>query len=354
MALGVSITVNGASDKELAAAATLVEVYECMGRCTTYRVQFGVGIAEGDLPMLADSRIDPGVELGVFTMARGEPQCLVKGPVYSQAIHLKHGGAGSSVEVIGGDLSLLMDREWKSAVWAEATDSGVVSTILGAYPDLVQDVEATRAVHAEAKHTLLQRETDLALVRRLAHRNGAHFWIDFDETGLGTAHFRRPKLDGDPEGELIINIAKAALDTVDITWDVHRPFQTTAAQIDLQSVEKIDGSVAQSPLIPLGGKGIAAIAAAPHTTFLAPAADDAGELMALNEGALIEDGFFLRASCSTTAAAVGKVLRSHRLVNLRGCGTRHSGNYFCSAVQHSINSNAHKMNLTLLRNGWGG
>jgi hypothetical protein len=350
MGLGITISVNGAADAGLAEAST-VEIHEKMGEATTFCIRYPVNILEGDLPVLVDARLSPGSELSILAEAGGELLCLVKGPVSGQRIHLCHGGAGSYVEVLGADTSITMDRENKAAVWADLTDSDAVSTIISQY-GLQPDVETTSAGHFEAKHTLVQRETDLCFIRRLARRNGCLFWISSDENGQETAHFKRPPLGDQPAQELVINLDAPSLDTLDISWDIENPTSAAANQLDLNSKSTIDGGVGASPLAPLGSTALSDLTSETRSLHLAVPADDAGDLQARSEGALIEAGFFLRASGRLTLDALGSVLRAHTVVQLRGAGSRHSGRYFCAEVRHLIDPTSHCMEFGLLRNGW--
>lgn len=352
MAAGFSILFSNAPDPELGAPAS-VEVFESVGNPTTYRISYAVDIVEGDLPLLQDARLAPGTPVAIFAQTAAGLPCLVKGPITAQQIHLAHGGAGSTLDVLGVDSSIAMDREDKSALW-EGTDSNAVTQILGTY-GLTPEVDTTAAAHAEAKHVLIQRETDLAFVRRLARRNGCLFWVTCDDTGLvETGHFQRPPLDAEPAAELVINLADppANLDALDIVWDIERPTSATASQVDLAADSDIAGDVAQSPLAPLGAQGLAAIAAGTRTLHLHAPVDDAGDLQARGEGALNEAAFFLRARGQTTAQALGAVLRSHTVVNLRGAGRRHSGRWFCASVRHTLDEVEHRMEFELVRNGW--
>ncbi|HEX2854243.1 MAG TPA: hypothetical protein VHO24_13490 [Opitutaceae bacterium] len=352
MGAGYSILIDNAPDPELGHPASL-EVHECIGSPATFRLTYGADIKDGDLPLLADARLSPGTVISVFAQTAAGLPCLIKGPITSQKITLVHGGAGSVLEVTGADTSITMDRENKAALWT-GTDSSAVSQILGTY-QLTPDVETTSATHEETKHILVQRETDLAFVRRLARRNGCLFWVACDDTGLiETASFKRPPIDGEPVSELTINLVDppANLAALEISWNVERPTSAAAAQVDLGSMSDIDGEAAQSPLNPLGALGLAAIAAGTRTMHLHAPADDASDLKARSEGALIDEEFFIRATGSTTAQALGGVLRSHTVVNLRGAGKRHSGKWLCSSVHHVIDDVGHRMNFELIRNGW--
>jgi phage protein D len=351
MGLGIAIAVGGSPDQELA-GAVWVEVHERMGEMTTYRIRYDIDISEGDLPMLVDGRTDAGSELSVIAPVDGKNNYLVKGPVTGQQVHLEHGGAGSFVEVSGSDTSIAMDRETKTTLWSDVTDSDAVTAIVAQY-GYVPDVDSTDAGHYETKHTMVQRDTDLQFVRRLARRNGFIFWITCDELGIETAHFKRPPVDGGAEGELIINLESNNLSTLDINWDSERPTSVVAAQLDLNDKSDIDGDVSKSPLRSLGDKALDEIATETRSIHIAAAVDGSGDLQSRGEGALIEAGWFIHATCQTTIFALKSLVRAHTVINLRGAGSRFSGKYFVAGVRHTIDAAEHRMDVELIRNGWG-
>jgi hypothetical protein len=133
---------------------------------------------------------------------------------------------------------------------------------------------------------------------------------------------------------------------------VERPTQADATEVDLNTKSDISGAVQSSPLTALGGSGLADIVPEARVAHVYAPADDNGDLTARGEGALIESSFFVYASGATTLSALGKVVRSHTLVNMRGIGSRHSGLWYCSGVRHSIDSSGHTMDFDLIRNGW--
>ena len=352
MGLGIAIRVDGAPDETAASAAT-VEVIERIGQPTYYRLEYSLDIEGGDFPLLTDARLGAGSELSILVPAPDGDHCLVKGPVYGQQIHFEHGGSGSTLTVLGGDSSIKLDREDKVVAWSELTDSDAASSILS-QAGFAADVEATSASHTEAKHTLIQRETDLAFLRRLARRNGYLFWIACDAAGAETAHFKRPALDGEAVLELIVNLTDppSNVTSLELSWDVERPTSSESLELDLNTKEDINGAAARSPLTALGGTALADIATDPRIAHVRAPADDSGDLTARGEGALIEASFFVRASGATTLSALRGVIRAHTLVNLRGAGSRHSGLWLCSAVRHTIDGSEHRMDFDLIRNGW--
>ena len=350
MSSGISIKVNGTYDDELTQAVS-IEVSENAGQTSTFTLRYNLDILDGDLPYLNDNRFDPGSELSIMVSLDDVIICLVKGPVHGQQIHLKHGGAGSCLDVKGSDTSIKMDRETQSKIWQDGTDSDAIETILSQY-GYTTDVQNTSAGHFENKHSLVQRESDLSFIRRLARRNGFYFWITCDDSGIETAHFKRPQLDGTPDQQLVINLASPSISTLDIEWDAEQPTSITGKQVDLNTKNDIDVSVARSPLVVLGDLGLCDIASDTRSVHLSSPADDAGDLQSRGESSLIEADWFIHASCQTTVKELGAFVRANTVIEIHGAGTRHSGKYFVSGVRHIINATEHKMEIELIRNGW--
>jgi hypothetical protein len=342
MALGAAIAVDDSVDDSLA-VASWVEVCERMGQPTTFRIRYEVEVGSSEFDRLVDARLDAGSMLSVLVPGRSGNECLVKGPVGAQRIHFEHGGAGSYVEVRGSDSAIKMDREAQSKIWSDVTDSQAVTSILGGY-GLVPDVGSTDGGHYENKHVLVQRESDLSFVRRLARRNGFVFWVSADALGIETGHFQRPPVDGGPAMTLIINQAPPALEQLDVRWDIERPTSVVSAQLDLNTKELLDGSQQRSPLSALGSQDLAAITGDTRSILLAAPSSD---------GALIESYFFIRASGETRIDRTGSPVRAHTVIEIQGAGSRHSGKYFVAGVRHTIDPDSHRMELELLRNAWG-
>jgi hypothetical protein len=349
--MGYGIYIDGTMDEELSSASR-VTVSEQVGQPTTFQLRYRLSIEDGDIPLLIDDRLDPGREVSVIVPVEEGLVCLVKGPVHGQQIGMGHGGVASWLEVSGSDTSVVMDREAKSVVWSGVKDSDVVSTLLSGY-GYAAEVEPTSSSHSEMKHTLLQRDSDLRFIRRLARRNGYLFWVRCDADGNETACFKRPPLDSDPETSLVINLDGPNVDTLSITWDVERPTSIEGMQLDLATIEVMDGSRAVTPQTLLGANSLQAVSGDVRSVYLSAPVDDSSDLGARSEGALIEADWFLRASCRTTLSRVGVPLRPHTVVEVQGMGSRHSGLYFVTSVVHSIDAVSHGMEIEMVRNGWG-
>lgn len=353
MGLGAFINMNGLPVPELSdsQAVEYIEVHERLGETTYYNIRYTVDIEDGDIPKLREPQIGPGSVLSVMVPLETNLECLVQGPVFSQNVYLKNGGEGSYVDVRGADKSIAMDREFSSQVWPNVSDSEAVTAVLGSYA-LIPDVAITSARHLELKHSLIQRSTDLQFVRKLARRNGCHFWITTNALGIETAHFQRPNLLGMPAVDLIINRENFNIDDLHIHWDVERPSTATGTQIDLSTKGPLTGVIPISPQPPLGAMNLQAITQDVRSTHISSPVDDVGDLMARGEGAVLEAEWFIRANCQTSLHRLGKVVRAHTLANVVGAGSRHSGNYLVAGVKHRIDATAHTMEVELIRNGW--
>jgi hypothetical protein len=147
-----------------------------------------------------------------------------------------------------------MDREFQSVAWADSTDSDAVSEIIGNY-DMEGDITDTDSKHEEDKHTLVQRETDLRFIRRLARRNGFYFWITYDkDSETETAHFKRPELDEDPDVTLNINASIPTIQVFDLSWNAENPTSVTGTQLNLNDKKDLSGDLDETPQSILGEK----------------------------------------------------------------------------------------------------
>ena len=129
--------------------------------------------------------------------------------------------------------------------------------------------------------------------------------------------------------------------------------QRSVLQADFINKSTLTAEVTASPLTPPGTTALSDIATGTRTLHLYAPADDQAAVQARVEAALIQHSFFLVARGTTTAAALGRVLRAHTVVNLLGAGSRYSGKWFCSAVKHTLTTTEHRMDFELIRESWG-
>ena len=349
MSLGAAILPNGFPDPSMP-VPDAVQVVEALHQPASFTLNYQFSSEDGDFPLLSDSHLEPEQEIAVMVMVDMVPKFLVQGPITRQEIAIENGGSSSTLAVIGGDKSVAMDREDKAKVWTNVTDSLAVAAVLADYA-IVPDVSMTSTLHSEFTRSLVQRETDLRFVRRLARRNGFWFWVTSEAPGVSIGHFKRIS-PGSPDVDLAINAATSTIDRVSIEIDAERPVAATMKQVKVSDKSVMDGSVSQSPLTGLASSGLGTIVKAKRLAHLAVAADDVGDLKARAEAILIDHGWFVTAHVVARLSVLKKLVRAHTVVRLNGIGTRHSGSYVVSRVVHDITPADHVMTIDLVRNGW--
>lgn len=350
MPRGCEVLPNGAPDPALPQPSR-VEVTEAIGASTTFCLFFDFHIEDGDLPLLKDDRFGPEAEIALRVPDGDATAVLVRGPVTQQRIAVVTGGEGSVLEVIGADATVTLAREHKVHVWPSVSDSSAISELLGSLSPRV--TLPSTVTHVETKNALVQRETDLHLVRRLARRNGCWFWLEYEPVSArASARVERPPVGESPALKLYLAGEDRNLDAATIEWDSERVVAAAADNRDVFGATDMDGSVDRSPLACLADKPLADIVKEAREARLTVPVDDAGDLIVRSEAALIEAAWFVRVTLSVCARVLKRVVRSHTVVELHGAGTRHSGKYLVSRVMHRIDDSDHWMDVTLIRNGW--
>jgi hypothetical protein len=354
MPQGCEVLPNAAPDTSLAQPAR-VEVTEAVGAATTFSLFYDFHIEDGDLALLKQDKLGPEAEIAIRVPDGDASAVLVRGPVTRQRISVLTGGEGSVLEVIGADATVELARELKVHVWPDTTDAAAISELLSSAGLAAQVDLPTTVTHAETKNSLVQREPDLHLIRRLARRNGCWLWLEYEPTSaLPTAHVERPPVGQPAAAKLYLAGEQRNIDEAVIEWDVERVVASDADDRDVFGATDMDGSVDRSPLTGLADQALADIVSKPRKARLTAPVDDAGDLMARSEAALIEEGWFVRATLSVRARVLKQVVRAPSVVELHGAGSRHSGKYMVSRVVHRIDDDDHWMDVTLVRNGWNG
>jgi len=358
VARGVSIDADNGLADDLAAAADVV-VSERMGHPTRWELQLPAPVERQDIPALKDARLDPGKPVSIFAEdGSGGIDCLVSGPVDGHAITLLHGGGNNRLTVLGGDASIAMDREVRVRQWS-GPDGAAIMAICGQYaiPCLPGPEAMTRM---SMQHPLVQRATDLSFLRRLAQRNGCQFWLRPIAARVGPVvnqGFFQPIAFSDGKLPVLRMNAKAGgksntIDALDIEFATDAPTEVQAGGVATTDVSDFTGDATLGDMEPLGQTPIGQIGTTPRTTRLTVPGDGASDLEPRGRSVLAEAQFFLSATTATTVKRLGHIIHAHDTVRVEGAGSRHSGRYYVAGVTHRINTDAHTMDLHLIRNAW--
>jgi hypothetical protein len=315
----------------------------------------------GDLQFVGDGTFEPmaNVTLTVTPAAAGsQAQCIFDGYVLSWRLHLDRSSTSSTIDIWAQDASWLMNLDDQVVEWSGQTDGEVANAIFSSYgfTPAAANTDNDSPGHTPDGHTLFQRATDLQFLRGLARRGGKLCRVACTDTpGARTGYFVIPAVDGQPAATIsLLDPDSWTVDTLDFDWDVMRPTEAAASQVDLtqSSDTGTDVTTDASGLVPLDDRDYAAYLGQ-SSTLLLTAAADVQELEQRTAAVLAESGFFARCSGEADADRIGTILRVADVVTIEGAGHIHSGNWLVWNVRHSFSLDSWTMRFTLVRNAMG-
>ena len=254
-----------------------------------------------------------------------------------------------TLEIWGMDRSVLLDQQEICKDWPNRRDSDIAREIFSSH-GLDTDVQDTDVSHDEPLSTIIQRETDMAFLGRLAARNGYECFVEG-----GTGHFRTPQLDAPPQPVLAAHFGDdTTLHRFGVRVNALAPARVSLAQLARASKDilrvaidattqpgfgKVDTSALRPPALPPAQVlGQAVTTGEPELTALGQSAYDQGE-------------WFVQADGEIDAGAYGHVLRPRRTVTVKGVGETHSGVYRVTHVTHSFGPDGYLQRFRARRNG---
>ncbi len=260
------------------------------------------------------------------------------------------------LQVWGMDATVLLDREEKLRAWPDQSDADIASAVIAEH-GLTADVAATDVVHDERVSTVLQRETDAALLRRLAARNGFGLWVDGDTTS-DTVHLR--PVQTTPADPPVLAVHFGGETTVtSLTVRVAGPGPTgvSVAQLDRTAKEVLSVAAGPSEREAMGASTSDTLLApgmGPAQAFVAhsPATGEP-EMTALAQAAYERSQWFVTADAVVDSHRYGGVLHPRQTVLVKGAGDTHSGEYEVVSVHHRIGNDGYRQHVQLRRNALG-
>jgi hypothetical protein len=308
---------------------------------TRFAIRFEEDNCEGKPAVLTANEIKPSTMLSILVPAGNGYACLVRGPVTQVKYTAMLGVAGSSVEVHGEDRRVEMDRLSVQAAW-----SGLASTaatqLLAAY-GFVPDVQATTKLYSEHERTLNQSGSDLQFIEQISRESGYEFWLEYDANppvavpGAPIAIVETARLQASPPRNaglappvllapkgtpaLRVNVPPDQCPNVtafQLSTDNERPNAANGAAVNARA-GKLDRTQTSDPQPGLGsGPTLVQIDGVKRTVSVTTAGG-ADELQGKQEAALVDAGWFVDATASTTAHMLGNVMKPHDIAGARPC-----------------------------------
>ncbi|WP_228536472.1 hypothetical protein [Nocardia sp. XZ_19_231] len=299
----------------------------------------------------------PIVRVVLVATVNGTPEVLVDGVVTKTQIVPGGDGRHSALQVIGEDLTTIMDQiELTGLPYPAMPGEAIVALVLAKYaalgvvpliiPSIMLDVPIpTSRIPA-------QRGTDLEYLRLLAERVGYVFYLQPGPVpGTSTAYWGPKVKVGVPQPALNVNM-DAHSNAGQITFGFNsqarslpvvyiRNDQTgIAIPLPLPDVGPLNPPLGLLQPLPVKFRSL------PETAKYSAVQ---AVLVGLAEAARSADT--VTGDGSLDVARYGRILKARQLVGVRGVGTAFDGLYYVTKVKHRIKRGEYKQDFTLTRNG---
>jgi phage protein D len=347
----VRVSIDGRAQDVLVPDIVHIEVEEDLEQATAFRLQLAITTrSDGSWTYVDDPLFRVWRRFALEAGYPGATETLVDG--YVTHVELMIGAEGEPyLELSGMDLSAKMDLAEKQLAWPNKKDHQIAQEIFQSH-NLSFEVEDTVATQGEALATVLQNETDIRFLRRLAARNGFECHVRGS-----TGYFRSPNLQEPPQKTLAIEFGRETnLAEIRIRVD-----GTPATIAEIRRVDPVAKQVEReilhaSPRRALGAQPLAELRRGLpdgqrllRRELAASPAEMRGRLRQAYEGA----SRFVTAEGEIDGRVYRAVLRARRLVTIKGIGETYSGLYYVTRVRHSFTVEGYAQQFEAYRNGLG-
>lgn len=306
--------------------------------------------SDGTWDLLDDERFQVWKQIAIQIGFDGELSDVFTGYITHLQPQLPSDPGACRLELWALDGSVLLDREDKRKDWPDKKDSDIARDIFGTY-GLAAEVDETEVTYDSEVLTILQCETDMQFLRRLALRNGFECFV-----GGTTGYFRAPMLDGDPQPVLAAHFGDDTnLNDIAIEVNALAPAKVAMTQIDPATKEVLEVTVETSDRRALGQLGSAGLlrsgVSAAQVEVARAVATGVPEMTALCQALFQHGEWFVTATGEIAANDYGHVLTPRATVTLKGVGELYSGIYYVCRVSHRLSPNAYTQQFRAVRNG---
>jgi hypothetical protein len=292
----------------------------------------------GSWSYLDDERFTAWKRVEITAGFQGSMETLFSGFITKIKPNFARDISKSTLDVWVMDKRVRMDREENLKSWPNKSDSDIAGEILITH-GFTPMVDPTGPVHLQERSTIIQRETDLQFLKRLAKRNGFYFYVEDD-----TAYFRKIKpMEGIPQPVLAVDFGEeTSVKCFSIEVNALAPTDVSITQVDPYSTDTIASENTESPTPPMGSEKPpdGSAAGVPPAKIYPRNIVGTGkqELDTISRGIAQQGGWFVTAEGSIDANRYGHVLKAHKTVTIKGIGATYSGIYYVTHVTHSFSS----------------
>jgi phage protein D len=346
----VSLAIDGSVQDGLAPDIIDVEIEDDVAVAGVFRVRLAITQRrDGSWKHLDDERFAIWRRVKIDAGYPGSAETIIDG--YITHIESRLSREDPYLEISGFDVTAAMDLEEKQRAWVNKKDHEIAQDIFSSY-GLSYEVEDTVSEHSEDVATILQSETDIRFLRRLAARNGFECHIH-----AGTGFFRSPNMQDPPQKLLAVEFG-AETNVSDFLIRVDGTPATVMEIRRIDPLEKLEETetLPSSPRRGLGARSLAALRngqPAGRVLVRNQPSTIAREMQTRLRQAYEGASTFVTVEGEIDSRAYRSVLRTRRLVTIKGAGESFSGLYYVTRVRHAFTTEGYTQHFSGYRNAIG-
>lgn len=312
--------------------------------------------ANGAWLHLDDERLSTFTEVTINARFANQPEEeLLSGYITKVKPHFDADPSRCILEVIGMDKTVRLDRVEQLKVWPNQKDSDIATQIFNQY-GLTPDVTDTQIIHDEAVSSIIQRETDMQFLTRLARRNGLECFVEGN-----TGYFKIPNLNSTVQPILAAYFGeKTNLEHINLEVNALQPIPRVGLfQVNLldgKEILKVETTAAkrdqQSALGKKEAQQLATTEVESNQFYLSrETTTGQPEMEALCQSLFHQAEWFVTGEGLVNTSRYGHILKPRQLVTIKGIGETYSGVYYITAVTHRITQRGYTQTFQVKRNG---
>ncbi len=348
-----SVLINGESSSSLLECVQQVTVQEDLDVGSSCQIELqACRNDDGSWPYIDDDNLQVWNRITVMAAFPTQTETVFDGYIAHVATRTNGAARSLTVSISGVDASYHMNQEDKTRIWRGQTYEDIANTVFAEYE--FQAFVAAPPASGEPPLQVAQRGTDHRFLRELARRRGYEFYV----LG-GNAYFRPADLTGTPQKVIAINFGdETNCDQLSFNTDGTAPTVAQVTHFDaMEGVARTD-TVTESGLPLLGTRALSEQRGAvpmPQTTRIARGLgfNSPAQSAEYAAGMLRRGGWWVTAHGTLNGLRYGRVLRSRKLVTVKGAGQNLNGNYYVRKVQHTLTPRTYLMEFDLARNALG-
>ncbi|MGH7391908.1 MAG: phage late control D family protein [Candidatus Rokuibacteriota bacterium] len=347
-----SIRINGTEDEDFYQCIAQITVVEDLDRGSSFSIRVDLHRNEdGTWPHLDEARFEPWNRITIAAAFPDHADVIMDGYITHAGVGAEAQGGKVTMEIRGADASYVMHLEEKCKVWKEKTYEAIAEEIIKSYGlKAVLPEGGAAAGNGTPPPSVTQRGTDHRFLRELARRKGYEFYVRG-----GDAHFHPADLAGTPQKVIAAEFGNETnCAGLSLEMDGTRPTEIVMSRLDplagvMQTVTAIS-----SELEPLGTRDIGDMRGFGIPSTLAfvrnQGAATEADMTDFTRGVLRRHGWWVSARGSVNGLVYGRVLRSRKLVTIKGYGPTYNGNYYVRKVTHKLEPRSYVMEFEAARN----